>query len=131
MKLFPVAILAGGLATRLKPITEKIPKSLVLIKRKPFIEYQLSYLKKQGIKKVILCVGHYGEKIKKKLGNGKKFSIEILYSFDGHKSLGTGGALVKALPLLGENFFILYGDSFVLANYKVVQSQFILKKKKH
>jgi MurNAc alpha-1-phosphate uridylyltransferase len=130
MKMFPVAILAGGLATRLRPITEKIPKSLILIERKPFIEYQLSYLKKQGIKKVILCVGHHGAKIKKKLGNGKKFSIEILYSFDGHKPLGTGGALVKALPLLGENFFILYGDSFVLANYKVLQSQFILKKKK-
>lgn len=53
-------------------------------------------------------------KNKKKLGNGKKFSIEILYSFDGHKPLGTGGALVKALPLLGENFFILYGDFLYL-----------------
>lgn len=98
--MLPVAILAGGLATRLQPITEKIPKALVNVAGSPFIIHQLKYLHRQGIRNVVLCVGHLGEMIVEVIGNGQKFGLEVTYSEDGPSLLGTGGALKKALPLL-------------------------------
>tara|TARA_B110001450_G_scaffold252907_1_gene275443 strand:+ start:501 stop:1205 length:705 start_codon:yes stop_codon:yes gene_type:complete len=120
-----VAILAGGLATRLKPITEKIPKSLVNVAGEPFIFHQLRYLKSQGIKNVTLCVGFLGNMIQSAVQDGKQFGVEVTYSFDGEKLLGTGGAIKKALPLLGREFFILYGDSFLPIDFKKVEQTFI------
>jgi NDP-sugar pyrophosphorylase family protein len=120
-----VVILAGGLATRLKPITEKIPKSLVNVAGEPFIFHQLRYLKSQGIKKVTLCVGFLGNMIQSVVQDGKQFGIEVTYSFDGEKLLGTGGAIKKALPLLGKEFFILYGDSFLRIDFNKVEQAFI------
>tara|TARA_B110000438_G_C15732738_1_gene614937 strand:+ start:536 stop:1246 length:711 start_codon:yes stop_codon:yes gene_type:complete len=121
---FPVVILAGGLATRLRPITEKIPKSLVEVAGEPFICRQLKYLESQGVKKVTLCVGYLGEMIESVIGTGNQFGLEINYSLDGPKLLGTGGAIKKALPLLGENFFVQYGDSFLPINYSSVEEAF-------
>src|SRR5271157_1692876 len=112
-----VAILAGGLATRLRPITEKIPKSLVPVAGKPFLAHQLELLKNQGIVHVVLCLGYLGEKIVKEFGNGKALGIKLEYSFDGPTLLGTGGALKKALPKLGDKFFVLYGDSYLTASF--------------
>ena len=100
----PVAILAGGLATRLRPITEKIPKSLVSVAGEPFLAHQLRLLHSRGVRKAVMCVGYLGEMIEKEVGDGAAFGIELKYSFDGPKLLGTGGALRQALPLLGENF---------------------------
>ncbi|MEO6740525.1 MAG: sugar phosphate nucleotidyltransferase, partial [Chthoniobacteraceae bacterium] len=97
----PVAILAGGLATRLRPITEKIPKSLVDIAGEPFLAHQLRLLHSHGIQRAVLCVGHLGEMIERDFGDGAAFGIELKYSFDGPVLLGTGGALRLALPLLG------------------------------
>src|ERR1700679_1648170 len=108
----PVAILAGGLATRLRPITEKIPKSLVTVAGKPFLAHQLEMLHARGIRHVVLCVGHLGEMIEKDFGDGSTYGIKLEYSFDGPKLLGTGGALKQALPKLGPEFFVLYGDSY-------------------
>ena len=85
-------ILAGGLATRMKPITEKIPKSLIELKGKPFIIHQLSYIKSQGIQKIVLCIGHLGHMIQSLIGNGEALGLDIQYSLDGDKLLGTGGA---------------------------------------
>jgi MurNAc alpha-1-phosphate uridylyltransferase len=119
--MFPVVILAGGFAKRLYPITKNIPKSLVPVAGKFFLVHQLEYLRKQGIKKVILSVNYLGEMIKDKIGNGKNLSMEIFYSFDGPVPLGTGGAIVKALPFLGNHFFILYGDSFLPVNFNKVR----------
>lgn len=120
----PVAILAGGLATRLKPITEKIPKSLVDVAGEPFICRQMKYLQSQGIKKVTLCVGYLGEMIESIIGNGDQFGIDVTYSHDGSVLLGTGGALKQALPLLGDAFFVLYGDSFLPIDFSKVEQAF-------
>ena len=120
----PVVILAGGLATRLRPITEKIPKSLVEVAGEPFICRQLKYLESQGINKVTLCVGYLGEMIESEVGKGNQFGLEVTYSFDGPKLLGTGGAIKKALPFLDQNFFVLYGDSFLPINFSSVEEAF-------
>jgi N-acetyl-alpha-D-muramate 1-phosphate uridylyltransferase len=127
--MLPVAILAGGLATRLRPITEKIPKALVEVAGKPFIYHQLEYLRKEGIKKIILCVGYLGEMIEKEVGDGSRFGLEISYSYDGDLPLGTGGAIKKALSLLGENFYVLYGDSFLPIHFKPVEDFYFMSKK--
>lgn len=121
---FPVVILAGGLATRLRPITEKIPKSLVEVAGEPFICRQLKYLESQGINKVTLCVGYLGEMIESEVGTGNQFGLEVTYSSDGPKLLGTGGAIKKALPFLDQNFFVLYGDSFLPINFSSVEAAF-------
>jgi len=110
---FPVAILAGGLATRLRPITEKIPKVLVPIAGKPFLAHQLTLLHEQGITRAVLCLGHLGEMVRQGFGDGAAQGVQLDYSFDGPVLLGTGGALKLALPKLGEKFFVLYGDSYL------------------
>jgi NDP-sugar pyrophosphorylase family protein len=123
--MLPVAILAGGLATRLRPITETIPKALIEVANKPFIEHQLDYLQKQGITSVVICIGYLGEMIQEMVGNGSRWNLHVSYSPDGSALLGTGGALKKAIPLLGEQFFVLYGDSYLPINFSDVQSAFI------
>ncbi|WP_131782420.1 nucleotidyltransferase family protein [Legionella gresilensis] len=120
----PVVILAGGLATRLLPMTEKIPKSLIRVAGEYFINYQLHYLHQQGISQVVLCLGHLGDQIKTVVGNGSAYDLNVRYSWDGHHPLGTGGALRQALPLLGEAFFVLYGDSYLPINFKAVERDF-------
>lgn len=127
--MLPVAILAGGLATRLRPTTEKIPKALIEVAGKPFIFHQLQYLRKQGIKKVVLCVGYLCEMIEEEVGDGSKFDIDISYSYDGDFLLGTGGSIKKALPFLDENFYVLYGDSFLPIHFKPIEDFFFGCKK--
>jgi MurNAc alpha-1-phosphate uridylyltransferase len=122
--MFPVAILAGGLATRLRPITQTIPKALVEVAGKPFIVRQLEYLRVQGVKHVVLCIGYLGEMIQDVVGTGKRFGLEVSYSLDGPTLLGTGGALKKALPLLNEHFFVLYGDSYLPVDFSSVQQAY-------
>lgn len=119
-----VAILAGGAATRLRPITETIPKSLVSVAGRPFIEWQLEWLRKEGTEQVVLCVGYLGERIEEAVGDGGRFGLKVSYSYDGHKLLGTGGALRHALPLLGEVFLVLYGDSFLTCRLAPVEAAF-------
>lgn len=114
---WPAAILAGGLATRLRPITETIPKALIAVADEPFLAHQLRLLHAAGIRKVVLCVGYLGEMIEKEFGDGRAWGIELKYSFDGASLLGTGGALKNALPFLGEKFLILYGDSYLPVDY--------------
>lgn len=122
--MLPVAILAGGLAVRLRPITEKVPKALIDIAGKPFILRQLNYLRKQGVMHVVLCVGYLGESIEKTVGDGSTIGIDVKYSWDGPRLLGTGGALKQALPLLGEEFFVLYGDSFLPIDFLSVEKAY-------
>jgi NDP-sugar pyrophosphorylase family protein len=120
----PVAILAGGLATRLRPITEKIPKSLVTVAGMPFLAHQIELLRSQGLRHLVLCIGHLGEMIERDFGNGSRFGVKIDYSFDGPTLLGTGGALKKALPFLGQEFFVLYGDSYLPIDFNSVAASF-------
>ncbi len=126
--VFTVAILAGGLATRLRPITETIPKALVTVSGQPFINRQLAYLRDQGVSRVVLCVGYLGNMIEKVVGNGEQFGLAVSYAPDGTTLLGTGGALKKAMPLLGEHFFVLYGDSFLPINFLQVQQAYVESK---
>ena len=120
----PVAILAGGLATRLRPITEKIPKLLVEVAGEPFFSHQIRLLKSAGLTHLVLCVGYLGEKIVELYGDGSKWGVKIEYAFDGPKLLGTGGALVAALPKLGDTFYVLYGDSYLPVDYGAVGAFF-------
>ena len=124
-----VAILAGGLATRLHPITEKIPKLLVEVAGEPFLSHQLRLLQQQGLTRIVLCVGYLGEKIVELYGDGSKWGVQLDYSFDGEKLLGTGGALVRALPKLGDAFYVLYGDSYLPVDYLAVGRAFLSSKK--
>jgi len=122
--MLPVAILAGGLATRLRPITASIPKALVDVCDRPFIAWQLDYLRNQGIGRVVLCVGYLGEQIRDYVGDGSAFGLTVDYSFDGERLLGTGGALRKALDQLGEQFFVFYGDSYLPVDFTAVEKSY-------
>ena len=109
----PVVILAGGLATRMRPQTQTIPKALLPVAGRPFLAHQLELLHDQGVRRVVLCVGYLGEQIESTFGNGSASGVDIAYSYDGPNLLGTAGAIHKALPLLGSDFFVLYGDSYL------------------
>ena len=120
----PVAILAGGLATRLRPITERIPKSLVEVAGRPFAEHQIELLARNGISDIVFLVGHLGELVETALGDGSRWQVRLRYVFDGPRQLGTGGALRAALPVLGESFFVLYGDSYLDCDYGAIARAF-------
>jgi D-sedoheptulose 7-phosphate isomerase len=117
----PVAILAGGLATRLGGLTREMPKCLIEVGGAPFIFHQLRALHGEGVRRVVLCLGHLGERVVEAVGHGAEFGLEVAYSFDGPDLCGTAGALRRALPLLGESFFVLYGDSWLECSYAAVQ----------
>lgn len=114
--MLPVCILAGGLATRMRPLTERIPKAMIPVNGTPFIDLQLMELSRQGVSKVVLCLGYLGEQIERHV-QGLKLSLDVRFSYDGELPLGTGGAVKQALPLLGQHFFVLYGDSWLNINY--------------
>jgi NDP-sugar pyrophosphorylase family protein len=120
----PAALLAGGLATRLRPITRTIPKAMVEVAGRPFIDHQLALLRRNGICRVVLCLGYLGEQIEQHLGSGVKHGLTLQYSHDGDRLLGTGGALRRALPLLGDAFWVLYGDSYLDIDYRAVLAHF-------
>jgi len=126
--MYSVAILAGGLATRLLPLTEVIPKALVDVAGKPFIVRQLAYLREQGISHVVLCTGYLGKMVQNVVGRGESFGLKVSYSEDGPTLLGTGGALRKATSYLSDEFFVLYGDSFLPVNFSEVQTAYQLRK---
>jgi N-acetyl-alpha-D-muramate 1-phosphate uridylyltransferase len=125
----PVAILAGGLATRLHPITETIPKALVDVAGMPFILRQLDYLRRQGVSRVVLCVGFLGEQIKAAVGDGSALGLSVSYSQDWPKLMGTGGALRQALPFLDSQFLVLYGDSYLPIDFASVEREFLVSGK--
>ncbi len=112
-----VVILAGGIATRLRPLTEKIPKSMLPVSGKPFLEHQLSLLRSNGVVDVVLCVGFLAHMITEYFGDGSRFGVRIVYSHEGEVLLGTGGAVRKAAPLLQQEFAVAYGDSYLMIDY--------------
>lgn len=120
----PIAVIAGGLGTRLYPITETIPKSLVEVSGKPFVVHQLELFAKRGITEVVFCVGHLGEQIEDLVKDGSRFGLKIRFSYDGKTLCGTGGALRRALPLLGNEFMVTYGDSYLDVAYDAVLAAF-------
>jgi NDP-sugar pyrophosphorylase family protein len=123
--MLSAAILCGGLATRLRPLTGLIPKALIELNGEPFLAHQLRLLSSRGIGRVVLCVGYRGEMIRDFVGDGMQFGLHAEVSFDGPVLLGTAGAVRHALPLLGENFFVLYGDSYLPCDYCAVGNAFL------
>ena len=119
--MLPVAILAGGLATRLRPITRTIPKAMIEICGEPFAHWQMKKLAQAGVIDIVYCVGYKSEMIENFVGDGSKYGMNVEYSYDGPKQLGTGGAIIKALPYLGDKFMVLYGDSYLNIDYTKVQ----------
>jgi NDP-sugar pyrophosphorylase family protein len=114
----PLALLAGGLATRLRPITAAIPKSMVCVAGEPFIRHQLRLLAREGVRDIVICNGHLGEQIESYVGDGAWLDCRVRYSSDGSERLGTGGAIKRALPLLGKCFFVMYGDSYLEISFR-------------
>lgn len=122
-----IVILAGGLATRLHPVTKRIPKSMVEINGRPFLEYQIDLCKKNGVEEIVLCVGHLWEQIRDYFGNGRAFGVNVIYSVE-NKRLDTGGALKNALPHLDEKFFVMYGDSYLTSSWQEMAEFYIRMK---
>tara|TARA_B100001057_G_C22793272_1_gene928505 strand:- start:632 stop:1333 length:702 start_codon:yes stop_codon:yes gene_type:complete len=124
-----ILILAGGLATRLKPVSTNIPKSLIKIKDRPFVLHQLNMLSQSGIKNVHFCLGHLGKQIEDVVRKSTFFeNLNITFSYDGHKLRGTGGAIIRALSFLPAFFFVIYGDSYLDVNYKMIEKYFYQNK---
>jgi NDP-sugar pyrophosphorylase family protein len=121
----PLALLAGGLATRLGVLTERVPKSLLHVAGEPFIAHQLRLIAVQGVQDVVICTGHFGEEVESFVGDGSRFGCRVRYSHDGGSPLGTGGAIRKALPLLGRYFWVMYGDSYLTAPFVPVLDAFL------
>lgn len=117
-------ILAGGLGTRLKPLTKTVPKVMVQINNRPFIAYLLELLSNNGIKNVVMCTGYLGEQIKEYLGDGRRFEVKIVYSEEKENLLGTGGAIKQAQGFLDERFFIINGDTYLPIDYRDVEASF-------
>jgi len=112
-----LALLAGGLATRMRPLTEKVPKSMLSVAGEPFVAHQLRLLARQDVRDIVVCVGYLGEQVRDYVGDGSAFGCHVDYVFDGDKLKGTGGAIKGALPLLGDHFFIMYGDSYLPTSF--------------
>ena len=111
-------ILSGGRGKRLRPVTDTIPKPLIKIHGKPLIEWKINYLKKFGIKDIIICSGYKGKKIENYLKKKNNFDCNIEYSVE-TSPLGTGGAIKKAIKnIVGDSFIVLNGDIITNINLK-------------
>ncbi len=118
-------ILSGGLGTRVRSVFKDIPKSMIPLAGVPFVDHQLSLLRRHGITDVVMCVGHLGEQIVDYVGDGSRWAMEVTYSFDDPgRLLGTAGAVLRALPLLQDTFMIMYGDSYLPTDYQAVAGAF-------
>src|SRR5215471_8225477 len=120
----PIAVLAGGLATRMRPLTAQLPKALLKVAGEPFIAHQLRLFAREGIRDVKLLVGYCWEQIQAFVGNGSQFGVQVEYIADGRTLLGTGGALRQALGSLGPEFLVIYCDSWLDASYPPVVQAF-------
>ena len=120
----PVAVLAGGLATRLRPLTEQVPKILIEIAGRAFADHQLDLLQRWGVSEVVYCLGYRGEQVIAALGDGSDRQMRFTYVSDGPRLAGTGGALRLALPFLGDAFFVMYGDSYLQCDFHDVERDF-------
>lgn len=119
-----LALLSGGLATRMWPLTEKTPKAMLEVAGEPFVAHQLRHAAREGIDKVVLCVGYLADRIEAFVGNGAAFGVHVIYSREPPELLGTGGALRNALPLLGDEFLVQYGNSYLATSYAPIMCAF-------
>ena len=110
-------------------MTETIPKPMIPVRGRPFLEYEILLLKSHGIGDFVLCVGYLGEQIEDYFGDGKKLGVSIQYSRDGSNLLGPAGALKKAEQILGESFFVTYGDAYLRVDYQRVMNSLLNSRK--
>lgn len=115
----PVCVLAGGRGTRLREATRDRPKGLIEVAGQPFLVHQLRLLARNGVTRVVLCVGFLGEMVEEAIGPDRE-GVEIAYSYDSPELDGTLGAIRRAAPLLGDRFLVLYGDTFLRVDYRDV-----------
>lgn len=117
-------ILAGGLGTRLRPLTERVPKCMVPAEGKPFLEHQLRLLASRGVRDIVLCLGHLGERVLEYFGDGHRFGVNLTYVWERSQLLGTAGAIRNAEAVLAPEFFVSYGDSYLLLEYRAIMRRF-------
>jgi NDP-sugar pyrophosphorylase family protein len=122
--MIQVAVLAGGLGTRLGPVTAQMPKALVPVNGRPFLAHVLDLLKEHGLTRILVCAGHHGEHLERVFGDGSDMGVQIAWHHDGPRLLGTGGALRASLDLLDEEFLVLYGDTYLDIDYETVVRAF-------
>lgn len=127
--MLQTVILAGGLGTRISSVSDGLPKSLIKIKNRTFLSWQLELLQKNGVHDLILCLSHKADLIEKYLSEEKFFGMNITISRDGENQLGTGGAIINALPLLNSSFMVVYGDSYLPTSFMEI-SNFFEKQKR-
>jgi NDP-sugar pyrophosphorylase family protein len=122
-------VLAGGLGRRMLPETETLPKCLLPVAGRPFVDWQLAWLAAEGVDHVVMSIGYRGDKIRRHLGNGSRFGLRLSYVDDGNVPLGTGGALrlVVDQELADPNFFVLYGDSYLPIRLSQVESSYFMQ----
>ena len=118
-------ILAGGLGTRIRSVSGEIPKAMIDLCGHPFLARQLQILKENDVDEVVLCVGYLSEQIEDYFKDGKEFGINLLYSREEDGLFGTGGALKNALSFLKDEFFLIYGDSYLEIDYRPVYDRFL------
>lgn len=122
----PVVVLAGGEGTRVAHLTsEELPKAMLPLNDRPFVDHQLSNLADQGVRRVLLLVGYGGETIRSYVGDGGHFGLDVEYAFDGPKLLGTGGAIRAALDRLPAEFWVTYGDTLLQVPIEAVEERFL------
>ena len=122
--MMQVAIPAGGLGTRLGPLTKDMPKALVPVNGRPFLAHVLDLLKEHGLARIVICAAHHAEQLEQVFGDGSNFDVHIAWRRDGPRLLGTGGALRGAVDLLDEEFLVLYGDTYLDIDYGAVVRAF-------
>ena len=114
-----LAILAGGLATRLKPVSDRLPKSLVPVHGLPFVYWQLADLEERGFRDIVMLLGHRAKDVMDAVGDGSRFGVQVRYEVEpSTPPCGTGGAIVRALPGLPPVFATLYGDSLLPFDFR-------------
>jgi NDP-sugar pyrophosphorylase family protein len=108
-------VLAGGLGTRMRPATELVPKALISVAGRPFVDWQLDWLRRSGVTRVVYSIGYRGELLRAHVGDGHRFGVRVDLVDEGHDLRGTGGALRLALDCgaLPPAFLVLYGDSYL------------------
>jgi len=110
-------VLAGGLATRMRPQTLTVPKSMLSVAGRPFVDWQLERLAESGFDDVVMCIAHLGEQIRAHVGDGARHGVRVAWAEEGPNLLGTAGALRAALSLLAGEFLVTYGDSYLPFDY--------------
>jgi NDP-sugar pyrophosphorylase family protein len=124
-EVLPVAVLAGGLGTRMADISgPTTPKALLRVAGRPFIDFKLASLAAEGVKRVVLLLGHGDRLIADHVGTGADYGLHVTCRSDGPTLLGTGGAVRRALDLLGEAFWVTYGDTFLRAPMAEIEATF-------